>query len=136
MERPQMRVSGPTLDAADPLALAGFYERLLGWPIVRQEGPGAGDPPTRGWAMLRSPFGDLKIEVQWEPNYRRPVWPSAPGEPLMMMHLDIGVADLEAGVAWARAQGAELADHQPQDDVRVLLDPAGHPFCLFADDRL
>jgi len=22
---------------------------------------------------------------------------------------------------------------QPQDDVRVMLDPAGHPFCLFAD---
>ncbi len=21
---------------------------------------------------------------------------------------------------------------QPQDDVRVMLDPAGHPFCLFA----
>lgn len=33
-----MRVSGPTLDSADPLGLAAFYERLLGWPIVRKEG--------------------------------------------------------------------------------------------------
>jgi hypothetical protein len=24
-----------------------------------------------------------------------------------------------------------LADVQPQDDVRVLFDPSGHPFCLF-----
>ena len=24
-----------------------------------------------------------------------------------------------------------MAEHQPQDDVRVMLDPAGHPFCLF-----
>jgi hypothetical protein len=24
-----------------------------------------------------------------------------------------------------------VADFQPQDDVRVLRDPAGHPFCLF-----
>jgi hypothetical protein len=24
-----------------------------------------------------------------------------------------------------------LADFQPQDDVRVLFDPDGHPFCLF-----
>jgi hypothetical protein len=24
-----------------------------------------------------------------------------------------------------------VADHQPQDDVRVMLDPAGHPFCLY-----
>ena len=37
MDRPSMRVSGPTLDAADPIALAEFYERLLGWPIVRRE---------------------------------------------------------------------------------------------------
>jgi len=33
-----MRVSGLTFDAAAPIALAEFYERLLGWPIVRREG--------------------------------------------------------------------------------------------------
>jgi hypothetical protein len=49
----------------------------------------------------------------------------------MMMHLDIRVDDLEAGVEHALAQGARLAEFQPQDDVRVLLDPAGHPFCFF-----
>ena len=27
--------------------------------------------------------------------------------------------------------GATRAAHQPRDDLRVLLDPAGHPFCLF-----
>ncbi len=27
-----------------------------------------------------------------------------------------------------------LATHQPQANVRVLLDPAGHPFCLCLDD--
>ncbi|MFE9031605.1 VOC family protein [Streptomyces iakyrus] len=32
--------------------------------------------------------------------------------------------------ARAVAEGARLAGFQPQDDVRVLLDPAGHPFCL------
>ncbi len=47
------------------------------------------------------------------------------------VHLDIAVDDLAAGVAHAESLGAELAGHQPQDDVRVLLDPAGHPFCLF-----
>jgi len=49
----------------------------------------------------------------------------------MMMHLEIQVDDLEAGVAHAVAQGATLAGFQPQEDVRVCLDPAGHPFCLF-----
>jgi hypothetical protein len=64
------------------------------------------------------------------------MWPGVEGEQLMMMHLDIGVSDLEAGVRWAEAQGATLARHQPQDDVRVMLDPEGHPFCLFVDDAL
>jgi len=48
----------------------------------------------------------------------------------------IAIGVLAAGVAWALEQGARLADHQPQDDVRVMLDPEGHPFCLFYDDRL
>ena len=42
---------------------------------------------------------------------------------------------LPKSVYWAvvagSEQGATLADFQPQEDVRVCLDPAGHPFCLF-----
>lgn len=131
-----MRLSGPTIDSGDPIALAEFYERLLGWPIVRREGPRPGFPPEDGWAMLGAPDGRLKLEVQYEPGYRPPVWPGVDGEQLMMMHLDIGVADLDTAVAWALAQGARLAGHQPQPDVRVMLDPDGHPFCLFRDDTL
>ena len=41
--------------------------------------------------------------------------------------------DLDAAVSDAVAAGARLAEFQPQDDVRVLLDPAGHPFCLWLD---
>lgn len=136
MDRPAMRVSGPTLDAANPIALAEFYERLLGWSIVHSEGPRPGKPSTDGWAVLRSPAGEMKIEVQWDPHYRPPVWPSVADEQLMMMHLDIGVADLNAGIQWALDQGAVVAEHQPQIDVRVMLDPEGHPFCLFPDDSL
>lgn len=131
-----MRVSGPTFDAADPIALAEFYERLLGWPIVRREGPRPGNPSTDGWAMLRAPNGSLKVEVQWDPLYEPPAWPSVAGAQQMMVHLDIGVADLDSGVTWALAQGARTAEHQPQDGVRVMLDPEGHPFCLFPDDTL
>ena len=50
----------------------------------------------------------------------------------MQLHLDIGVQELEPAVARAVALGARRADLQPQHDVRVMLDPAGHPFCLFA----
>jgi hypothetical protein len=51
----------------------------------------------------------------------------------MQVHLDVGVADVAAAVEDAVALGARLADHQPQDDVRVMLDPVGHPFCLYLD---
>ena len=51
----------------------------------------------------------------------------------MMMHLDIAVDDLAGAVADAVELGATLHEHQPQDEVHVMLDPAGHPFCLYLD---
>ena len=134
MQRPAMRVSGPVLDAADPVGLARFYERLLGWSITDREGPRPGHPPEDGWARIVSPSGHMKIEFQWEPSYTQPVWPSIEGHQQMMIHLDIAVEDLDQGVAWAVEAGASVAGHQPQADVTVMLDPAGHPFCLFVGD--
>ncbi len=122
MMQPRMRLAATVLDAPDARALAAFYEQLLGWPRVADE---------LGWVMLRPPSGGTGLSFQSEPNFVPPVWPSAPGEQLMMLHLDIAVEDLDAGVAWALAVGARLADFQPQEDVRVMLDPVGHPFCLF-----
>jgi len=63
-------------------------------------------------------------------RYRRPVWPAQPGAQQKMLHLDIQVDDLEAAGARAVEAGAVLAGYQPHDNVRVYLDPAGHPFCL------
>lgn len=132
MAGPRMAITGPVLDASDPVGLAKFYERLLGWTMVECEGPRPGYPPEDGWAKLRSPAGDLKIEFQWEQHYAPPTWPPVAGEQQMTMHLDIAVESLDVGVAWALEVGATLAKHQPQEGVRVMLDPAGHPFCLFA----
>jgi hypothetical protein len=50
-----------------------------------------------------------------------------------MMHFDFQVGDLESAVEEAVALGASVATEQPQENVRVLLDPAGHPFCLCLD---
>ncbi len=133
MDRPQMTITGPVLDAADPVGLARFYERLLGWPMVECEGPRPGFPSLDGWAKLRSPDGDMKIEFQWEQHYSPPIWPpTARGQQTMMMHLDIAVERLDVAIAWAVGAGATIATHQPQEGVSVMLDPAGHPFCLFA----
>ena len=125
MERPRFRISATVLGAADPQALAGFYQLLLGW-----ERPD--DEP--GWVRLRHPSGDLLpsgLSFQEEADHVPPVWPSASADQQMQVHLDIAVDDLEEGVEWAVECGATVADFQPQDHVRVMLDPAGHPFCLF-----
>ncbi len=131
MSRPELRITGPVLDSPAPVALARFYERFLGWPVEEIEGPRPGYPAEDAWARLRAPDGSLKIEIQWEEHYLAPVWPTEPGRPQMMIHLDIGSDDRTAAVAWAVECGATVATHQPQDDVTVMLDPDGHPFCLF-----
>ncbi|MFJ8361451.1 VOC family protein [Streptomyces sp. NPDC093984] len=120
--QPRFTLSATTLDAPDAHDLARFYQDLLGWP-VRKEEP--------GWVEIAPPDGTAGLSFQTEPSYRRPRWPSTPSEQQMMMHLDIEVTDLPTAVEHARALGATVADFQPQDDVRVLYDPAGHPFCLW-----
>lgn len=120
-ETPRLTVAATVLDGPDARELAAFYERLLGW--SRRD-----DEPD--WVTLVAPEGG-RLSFQTEPNYVRPVWPAGPGEPQMMAHLDIKVDDLDAASAHAVAAGATLAECQPQADVRVHLDPAGHPFCLF-----
>ncbi len=115
---------GTVLDAPDARALAHFYRDLFGWPL-------ASDEP--GWCTIRVPEAPANLAFQSEARYERPTWPATPGEQQMMLHLDIGVRELGAAVEDAVALGAVLAAHQPQDDVRVLLDPAGHPFCLYLD---
>ncbi|PKW05112.1 hypothetical protein SAMN05428944_7905 [Streptomyces sp. 1222.5] len=48
-------------------------------------------------------------------------------------HLDFDVDDLDEAEAWLLDLGASRPQYQPQQDRwRVLLDPAGHPFCLVA----
>jgi catechol 2,3-dioxygenase-like lactoylglutathione lyase family enzyme len=119
---PRLTVTGTNIDAPDANALADFYRRLLGWTASTDE---------PGWVILQPPGGGHTLNFQTEERYMRPVWPAGPGDQQMMMHLEIEVDDLEASVAHPVEAGATLADFQPQDDVRVCLDPAGHPFCLF-----
>jgi catechol 2,3-dioxygenase-like lactoylglutathione lyase family enzyme len=121
-ESPRFRLAGTVLATRDARALAAFYERLLGWKRVQDEA---------GWVVLH-PGGDASaISFHEDVEYTPPVWPSKADRQQIMAHLDIGTDDLEAAVAHARDAGAREADFQPQPDVRVMLDPDGHPFCLF-----
>ncbi len=115
---------GVCLDAPDAAGLARFYSDLLGWPIAKEE---------PGGAAIGVPGTSSYLSFQTEQQYVRPVWPATPGQQQMMLHLDIAVDDLDAALAAALELGAIMPEFQPQDDVRVLLDPAGHPFCLYLD---
>jgi catechol 2,3-dioxygenase-like lactoylglutathione lyase family enzyme len=118
------RLATVCIDCADAGAMADFYGRLLGWqPTIRQD----------HWVLMRDPAGGTGLSFQADPNYRPPTWPEVPSGQDKMLHLDIKVDDLDAAVTHALAAGARLAAHQPQERVRVMLDPAGHPFCLFLD---
>ena len=126
MDAVRTRLSGPVIGCGDASELAEFYASLLGWNVV--------DRWETGWALVRSPSGEHKIEFQREEPFVPPVWPTVAGEQQMGMHLDIAVEDLGAGVEYAVSLGARAAEHQPQEGrVAVMLDPAGHPFCLFLD---
>jgi hypothetical protein len=132
MRRPDLHVGAVTItpEPARARELAEFYHRLLGWPIVDIG-------PKGGWAQLRPPDGEIgpTINIEEDRSHARPVWPSRAGEQTATMHLDIGVDELDAAVAWALEAGATEAEHQPQLHVRVMLDPHGHPFCLCRGTR-
>jgi catechol 2,3-dioxygenase-like lactoylglutathione lyase family enzyme len=131
--RPAMAVTSVTIGAPAPRELAAFYAQLMGWPVSASEAARPGMPPQDGWAQLRPPDGEAgpTLNFEYEARFIRPVWPAAEGRQNATQHLDIAVADLDAAVRWALGVGAVLADVQPQEAVRVMLDPAGHPFCLF-----
>ena len=110
------------LDAPDVAVLVKFYSELRGWDVYHQDDEDASLDLGEGVAYLN---------IQRNEDYVRPVWPTRPGAQQMMLHLDFEVTDLEAETQRALQLGAELASYQPQENVRVLLDPAGHPFCLY-----
>jgi catechol 2,3-dioxygenase-like lactoylglutathione lyase family enzyme len=114
---------GVVLETPDAPTLARFYSELLGWEVAKD---------TQAWATVAPPGGVAYLGFQTSPEYVRPIWPAAKGSQQMMMHLDLEVSDLEAAMAHALELGAAKAEYQPQDNVRVLLDPDGHPFCLYA----
>lgn len=115
-------LSTTVLSASDPKGLAAFYRDLLGWQITSEDDD---------WLVVRDGDADRGLAFQLEEHHARPSWPTETGEQQMQMHLDVRVSDLTAGVARAESLGATQAAWQPQDDVRVMIDPEGHPFCLF-----
>jgi len=114
-----------TLDCKDPDQLAKFYAGLLDWEIVYidEDYVCIGAPTTQQGTYPG-------ITFQRNPEYQPPVWPDAPEAQQQMAHLDFAVNDLEKAVQHAIDCGATIAGEQFSDNWTVMLDPAGHPFCL------
>jgi hypothetical protein len=112
------RLGSIALDCDDPAALAAFWAEFVGGEIE----------------FTSDDFVAVKTERAWlaavrVPAYQPPSWPN--GGPPKQFHLDLAVDDLDEAEAEAVRLGARRADEQPSPERwRVLLDPAGHPFCL------
>jgi hypothetical protein len=112
------RLAAVALDCSDPRPLAEFWASLTGGEIVMS---------TDDHCIIRT--DTLYLAAVRVPRHQRPSWPDGPVP--KQIHLDLAVADLDAAVAEAVRLGAEQSPQQPHPTRwRVLLDPAGHPFCL------
>lgn len=124
-EELKIKLYAYTVDCVEPQELAQFYAALLHWDIVFSDESFVcvGAPGT--------PHGAYPgILFQRNPQYQPPVWPDAPQAQQQMAHMDFAVDDLEKAVRYAVQCGAAIADAQFAEDWRVMIDPAGHPFCL------
>ena len=115
-----------TLDCIEPLALVQFYAALLSWET------GCADDGEYAWTYPPgTKQGDYPcITAQRNTDYIPPVWPEEPERQQQMAHLDFAVTDLDKAVKHAVRCGATVAPDQFSEHWTVMLDPAGHPFCL------
>lgn len=106
-----------TLDCADVRPLAEFWSALLGWDVAHLQDE---------YAMLDGPGVALGIgQVE---DYRPPSWPNEHGS--KQFHFDLASDDIAAAEERCCELGATVPADQPGETWRVVLDPAGHPFCL------
>lgn len=135
---PWFKWNGVCIDCSprDFASMIALYRDMFGIDVLDKE---------ERWAMLGDPAAGMNINIQAEDRYAPPVWPEEPDAQAKMMHLEIEVDDVVLAVDRAVSFGAREAPKQPADRdpsrLRVMLDPAGHPFCLWsraapADDRL
>jgi catechol 2,3-dioxygenase-like lactoylglutathione lyase family enzyme len=133
--QPRLEWSSVCIDCANADELAIFYSQLLGWEVGYRNTSDHGGSGDAGWVSMPNPAGGIGLCFQGMDDYAPPVWPDEPDRRAKMMHFEIAVDDVPAAVEVAIRAGAAMpaqpVDRDPSS-LRVLLDPAGHPFCLFA----
>jgi len=115
---PIARLGGVSLDAEDPRALASFYRDLLSLELAFE---------SDEFVALKG--AGIWLTAQRVEGHRPPDWPES--DVPKQLHLELAVDDLDGAEAAAIELGATKATTQPSPERwRVLLDPAGHPFCI------
>lgn len=114
-----LRYAAVTFDCPDPGRLARFYGEALGLSVVFS---------TEDFVLLGQE-GAAGLGFNRLADFRRPTWPDPSQQ--KQAHIEVGVDDLDTAEARLLASGAVKPGFQPDPDRwRVLLDPAGHPFCI------
>ncbi|MDO3027067.1 VOC family protein [Mycobacteroides abscessus] len=112
------RLGAISIDCADPAALAQFYRQVLDLEVLFESEQFVA---LKGAAVL--------LTFQRVADHQPPQWPEG-GVP-KQLHLELAASDLDAEEARILGLGATKAEVQPNpSDWRVLVDPAGHPFCI------
>jgi catechol 2,3-dioxygenase-like lactoylglutathione lyase family enzyme len=112
-------LSGVALDCPDPAALAEFYSRLTGWPVVYS---------SPDWCSIGERIDTgFHLSFQLAPRYEPPTWPDPRSS--MQAHAHIRVRDLDAAMVAAVDLGARTL-RRDEGNFVVMADPAGHIFCL------
>ena len=124
------------IDTTDTRALAEFYRQLLGLRYRQgDEPPRNGDADDADWLVLEDPNGVRKLAFQQVERLERTTWPTH--DVPMQMHLDFTVSsrtELQRQRQRAESLGAQLLLDRTDDSnepLYVLVDPSGHPFCIF-----
>lgn len=109
-----------SIDCAEVGPVARFWAEFLSLDVLATD-------EFENYAMLKGADGPALGFGRVE-GYVAPGWPNEHGS--KQFHLDVAVDDIPAAEARAVELGASVVDPQPGETWRVLLDPAGHPFCL------
>lgn len=107
----ELEIGWLAIDCADPPALAGWWQRLLGGEVHQDDD---GDVALRGGPveLLFLAVPDVKVTKN-------------------RLHLDLRTSDYDAAIERALALGAVPADDVYLGDRwRVLRDPEGNEFCI------
>jgi predicted enzyme related to lactoylglutathione lyase len=120
-QSPVLEIAAISIDSEDAERLSRFYTAALG-----AEHLGERDE----WRFIK--LGQLLINFRTVEGFKRPTWGTS--EIPMQMHFEMYVNDIQRAKIKLEKLGATLPDYQPEGSgvpYIVMLDPSGHPFCIF-----